>query len=479
MASNVRIKSYASGLPLSDLKPRNIFLLALAVRWIYALLIFAFMGAAGLKGTDSILYLQRAHTFAATIASGSLHGLGWLGPVNFEMPLFQWLIGLCALAFGPLTPIGYVLVQGLIDAATCLIVYALALSLDRRFAALAGLAAALNPTQIVLCGLVYTDTPFLFFVALSLWTVLRWLQRPAFGTAIAAGFALGGAILMRAVAAPFAPVLILIMLIIAAIRRQFSRRLAAQIATMTIAIALCVSPVIWRNGSQFGAWTITAQGGMHLALWVVPLVKEAQDGTPWATTYDKMQQRTKAQFPTPPTNEFEQARQYRIVGLEALSELKPFSIVDAWARGIAINLLAPAITLSPVLSQLPRTGFYETKGSSFLGKVFNFVTQSSSRLYASALLLGSVGLLIMRIIQIVGFIELMRDRRHWPALAIFICWIGFILMASGPIASPKYRLPIECVLSTLTGAGLYRLGAKRRRTPLAAEELSTRPAGIG
>ena len=82
----------------------------------------------------------------------------------------------------------------------------------------------------------------------------------------------------------------------------------------------------------------------------------------------------------------------------------------------------------------------------------------------------------MRIIQIVGFIELMRDRRHWPALAIFICWIGFILMASGPIASPKYRLPIECVLSTLTGAGLYRLGAKRR-TPLAAEELSTRPAG--
>ena len=201
--------------------------------------------------------------------------------------------------------------------------------------------------------------------------------------------------------------------------------------------------------------------------------------TPWATTYDEMQERTKAQFPAHPANEFEQARQYRIVGLEALSELKPFSIVDAWARGIAINLSAPAITLSPVLSQLPRTGFYEPIGSSFLGKVFNFVTQSSSRLYASALLLGSVGILIMRIIQIVGFIELMRDRKHWPALAKFIFWIGFILMASGPIASPKYRLPIECVLSTLTGAGLYRLGAKWRRTPLAAEELSTRPAGSG
>jgi hypothetical protein len=36
-------------------------------------------------------------------------------------------------------------------------------------------------------------------------------------------------------------------------------------------------------------------------------------------------------------------------------------------------------------------------------------------------------------------------------------WIGFILAANGPIASPKYRLPIEPVLCVVTAAGVRLL----------------------
>ena len=39
-------------------------------------------------------------------------------------------------------------------------------------------------------------------------------------------------------------------------------------------------------------------------------------------------------------------------------------------------------------------------------------------------------------------------------LQLFLLWFLYILAINGPVASPKYRLPIEPVLMVLTGAGL-------------------------
>ena len=45
-------------------------------------------------------------------------------------------------------------------------------------------------------------------------------------------------------------------------------------------------------------------------------------------------------------------------------------------------------------------------------------------------------------------------------------WIGFILAANGPVASPKYRLPMEPALNLFTGAGFVALRDWRRRRTL-------------
>jgi hypothetical protein len=37
------------------------------------------------------------------------------------------------------------------------------------------------------------------------------------------------------------------------------------------------------------------------------------------------------------------------------------------------------------------------------------------------------------------------------------CWCAFVLAVNGPVASPKYRLPMEPVLMVLAGAGLYAI----------------------
>jgi hypothetical protein len=60
------------------------------------------------------------------------------------------------------------------------------------------------------------------------------------------------------------------------------------------------------------------------------------------------------------------------------------------------------------------------------------------------------------LIQLSGLVAMIIRREiSLPVLGLLGGWFVFILLANGPIASPKYRLPLEPVLTVLTGAG-YR-----------------------
>ena len=157
----------------------KIFIAALAIRWCYALLLFATMGEAGLKGIDSFSYVQVAQEFASALKSHSVQGWDWLGPNPSFMPLFSGFLALSALLFGNMAPLAYVLTQAVFDSATCLLVFLIAQSIDRRYALPASIAAVINPTQIVMSGLVYPDTVFIFFVALFILGSVRWMKSPS------------------------------------------------------------------------------------------------------------------------------------------------------------------------------------------------------------------------------------------------------------------------------------------------------------
>src|SRR5664280_944188 len=140
----------------------KIFFSALAIRWAYALVLFTAMGEPGLKGVDSYTYVEVAHQFAEAMAAGSVHGWDWLGPQTAIMPLYNTLISLSDLLFGKFGPFAYVLAQCAIDSATCGVIFLTARAIEPKCAVAAAIAAVVNPTQIVMSGLVYPDTPFVF-----------------------------------------------------------------------------------------------------------------------------------------------------------------------------------------------------------------------------------------------------------------------------------------------------------------------------
>ncbi len=440
----------------------KIFVSAAAIRWAYALLMYVLMGEDGLiGGADSETYIAYAHDFAEAIAAGSLHGSQWLGFHPFNMPLFAWLFALNALLFGSMGTLAYVLMQGLIDAGTCLLIYKIAHGLNPRYAVPAAVAAIINPTQIVLSGLAYNDTPFIFFVALFLLASERWLRDSSWRWAGILGLGLGAAALVRIFVAPWIAVSLLFLLLICVITRRVTMRLVGQLASAAAIGGLCVSLVAWRNHNQFGTWSLTPQSGMHIALWIVPLVKEAQDGTPWAQTYKAMMDRARARFGpivddwySPP---FEQSQRLTEISREPLGELKFTAFVKAWVLGAAINLAAPAVILSPPVSHLPRTGFFATAGNSMLDKIGNFLFRSDNVSYAWILSIGIAGLAAMRLIQLGGLWMIVKTRDNVGIVLLFGFWFVYVLAINGPIASPKYRLPLEPLLAVLSGAGFCAL----------------------
>ncbi|MEJ2374258.1 MAG: glycosyltransferase family 39 protein [Pseudolabrys sp.] len=435
-----------------------IFLGAIAIRWLYDMALFFSMGRDGLMEADSYGYFRNAQAMVSQAMSGNLHGWAWLGPDHDRMPLYPWLLMSNIAAFGSYAPLTTVLIQGVLDGATCLLVYRIAGVLDQRIAIPAAIGAALNPTQIVLSGLIYTDTLFVFFVALFTWGAASWLREPSWKSAITIGVGLGFAALTRIVVAPWVPVFIVVLLLGRLFVDQVRRRHVAQLAAMAAIFCLGILPVLTRNVTQYGSWQLTPQGGNHLAFWIVPLVREAKDGTPWQKSVKKISKRLRElDKQAPPRNEFDEAARHAEFAREELIKLGLPAIIKAWTIGAAINLAAPAIIISPLVEKLPRTGFYATSGDTMTKKIVNFMFHSDNALYAWALLLGVAGVGIVRLLQLAGGFYLLRQRHTWPVLAMMALWIGFILAANGPIASPKYRLPIEPVLCVLTGAGIGML----------------------
>jgi 4-amino-4-deoxy-L-arabinose transferase-like glycosyltransferase len=441
----------------------RVFLAALAVRWIYALLLYTYMGDDGLRGSDSFTYVGQARIFADAIRSGTIHGWQWLGDAPFTMPLYQWLTAVPFLFFGSAGAIAYILMQGAFDSGTCVLVYGIAGSLDRRLALPSAIVAILNPTQIVMSGLIYTDTPFTFFVALSFLYSICWVSAPTWRNAILLGCALGCAALIRILIAPWA-FCAMGLLVAFALWQQKSFRQCSNLAIAAAILCLTLGTIAVRNLNEYGAFALTSQGGDYLALWIVPLANEVQDRTPFATSVEDMIGRTTRRFGPPSSNPFEQSRRYQQIGSEALrDEIRLTSLAASWASGIFINLASPAHLLSPPVSQLPRTGFYGTPGESFIEKVFNYAFKSGNATYSWLLILGSLGLAIVRAVQLLGAWALAGQRRFWPRIMFGSSWIAFLLLLTGPIASPKYRLPLEPLLNIMTGAGILSIQDSRKR----------------
>jgi 4-amino-4-deoxy-L-arabinose transferase-like glycosyltransferase len=423
-------------------RPAALFVVALGVRLAY----LAWQGTAPVAAfhPDTPIFLGIAASPA-----------WWAGTAE-RLPGYPIFLALHFAVFGSEAYWAPLVSQAAIDAAACVAIARTAELLRPGAGRWAGPLAAFNPSQIVMAGVLLGDSIFVGCLAFGFLALGRWWRQE--GGAIAIGFWFGLALFNRAVLWPFVPVLGLAML--AAGGRRGDWR-AAPVALALI--ALFAAPIAARNWAETGSFALSSQGPMHMALWWYPLVREAHDGTPYARSVGEVTAAFRAAGGG--AGGFADAEIYRAIARAGLAELPPSAYAKAWAMGAAINLASPATLMIPSVMALPRTGFYATPGETPSAKIANFLTESSSALYLGWLALGAALEWPVRLLALAGIWFAWRARRNRAAALFALAWIGFVLVVQGPVASAKYRLPVEPIVMALAGTALVR---RDRIAPVAA-----------
>lgn len=385
-----------------------------------------------------------------------------VAPETERVPLYYiWLAAFRAVFGEALVPV--LVGQAILDALTCALIALIAAHVAPTLLLPVGLLAAAWPNLIIQSAQLLTDSLFLHFCCLGLLAFMRLWDRGGLPMAAALGCAIGVGTLSRTVAQfllPFLP--FLAGAAVWRVRRSGQAALAAVLIT-AIAAALPIAPLVWRNVTQFGSTALTSQGGGHLLGWVAPAVLQAA-----APGRSRAEAQMALKSATPPAADASGGRPNPFGESEILSRRAgaailaagPAAIATAWMQGMTINIVAPALLVDPRVMALPHPSFMEATQGGLLTRLTDFVRIASPS-YTLALGLGLVGSVVACLLQLYGL--WIFARRHL-LLALFSAgWVAYFLLVNGPVASPKYRLPMEPCLLLWTGMALLDIWNRIKR----------------
>lgn len=435
-----------------------VFLIAVVAR--LAFLAIAFDGPDSLRQPDSPAFELPA---VGLLEHGviSLPPQAGAEPIPFTERVPGYIVFLAALRwlFGS-SPLPVVLVQGLIDAVTCVVIARLAERIRPGLFLPAGLIAALAPNLIVHANLVLSDSLCLLPYSLFLLASVRLLQEPTLRRAALAGLWLGIATLVR----PLTWYFIAATPLLFAALIPGRRRLLCAAAVPLCALAV-VLPWLARNAAVAGHWALADQTGVHALYWVVPLAREYGAGIPADRSRAEMRERLQARLQAQglealPADPFAASAIMAATASDALKEMGVVGLARAWAVGSIINLAAPALIASAPVQRMERPSFYDSPGTNILDKMANYVGHAPVN-FLSVILAAVTFTGLARLMQLFA---LFRSRLPTRETIFLAAVAAYVLLATGPITGVKYRLPIEPIFVVLLASGLVQcLPTARRR----------------
>jgi len=443
-----------------------VFLLSLIVR---------LSNLALLSGDNSFFAEPDAFAYWMLGTALAKHGAfgATLSSMTDRMPLYPLLLAGIQSVFGS-APRMAAAAQAVLDAGSCTLIAALGTLVSPLTGLIAGVLAALSMTLVVFSTQLLTDTVFLFFFTLMLLTGAHFLLRAAMGAAALAGFAGGLALATRPWIAPLLIAATPLVFTVAIIRSRRFGRACITAALFATAAAAPIAPILLRNVAHYGSFNLTSQAGDHLAFWIVPLAKQRADGTPYEASVRNMQelyeQRLAATESETQNNPFARASIKVELARQQLARLPLRAIVESWIEGMMVNLAAPALIADPRVRALPRPSFYAMTGRTLWERAHAYLFARVG-LYEVLVVLGIAAMLPFLVLESIGFIMLARSKPWASAFAGLL--IAYFLLLNGPVASPKYRLPLEPVLIVLAAIPLARWSEQRMRTRSDTQKLSS------
>lgn len=363
--------------------------------------------------------------------------------------------------FGALFPAVPIL-QAFLDSLTCVLVFLMAQRLGVN-AAVAGVLSALNLNMIILCGMLLTDCFFLFLLSsFGYLFILSW-QRQCVRSGILAILFLTLATYIRS-ASYYLIFPVLVVLSCYFFYHQGFRATTTVVLGGAACFLLVLGPRHYQNWAEFRSTALVTQAGVGTLFWYYPGVYQYSGQGSYGEGENLARQKLQEAMERDslqelPQNPFEQQRYLLSVGREAIKDLGLTNLAKAWVTGAVLNLLAPSVVYAPAVRALPRPSFYYTSGRNSLAKIWNYVKDVRSRTYLGLLLAGFISSATFLGLTLWGFGSLLaagQSRSEQLLILLLGALVLYFLLITGPIVSPKYRLPCEPVLTIFATAGLQK-----------------------
>jgi hypothetical protein len=415
------------------------FVLAVVVRLVY---VFTLNGDASFFAEeDSKLYWLLSDDISGTLLTHTLRPPGY--------PLFLWALRLICDS-----PRFIAVVQAFVDAGSCVLIVRLGMFFSGKTALVAGLMSALSASFVIYSAQMLSDTVTMFFQTAAFLAVAFYFYEPKSKTAAYAGLLAGTALLFRP------SILLLLPFMFAAIAVR-GRSATAALAFALVSLAP-ISPVILRNYIVFDRIAVATIGGVQLTDGIDPLARQRQEGTPYWVTRDRNTEKIAnavAADPEKYSNPFVVDDLRIAVAREDMATIRYSTFALLWAEGAVLNLIAPATIGDPRVREMrDKPSFFATAAKSFWERAAIYLKASNST-YLAALALGTLWSFSTLALATLGFTALLKTNR--VAAVLLFLPIVYCLAISGPIASAKYRLPMEAPLILLAA---FWIGRNRRQT---------------
>lgn len=367
-------------------------------------------------------------------------------PDNLRTPVYPGTVALFYLVFGH-RPHLILYFQTLLSLLTVFLIYRTGkLLFGHEIGIRAAFLFAISTVSVLYSALLWSDTLFTFFLVAAALASVMMLSSRATNWVVLGGLLIGVATLTHS-RSLFLPILIgLILFVRRRYYQQFSMRRSVLVTLLYLgSFILVLSPWVARNQLVFGVPNLASTFGTNLLTYSVALTESAQTGEaqlPIAERYlEKAHQQSGRAL-----NSAELDRAALHLGVQKITQA-PLLFAKVYGLGVLRNLLPSTSSLHVLLTgrtvelEGSKVSLVELFSRENMQGLLSFSPPVLCLVALNSLYLFTLCLLILRSI---------RENYHSPWTWFLVALIGYLVLLTGLVGAPRFRLaamPFLCLLA--------------------------------
>jgi len=391
-------------------------------------------------------------------------------PYAYRVPVYSVFLAFVYAILGHHPPMA-ILFQIAINLVALYVTYRIGMMLfNRAVGVMAAGALAVDIGQVLYSNQLLTETLFTLLLSLSIYSLLRFLEKERTGNGILTGIFMGLAALCRPIAL-YLPILLVAVFLIwfrADLLLGFKRYVLIVCCFM-----LVLMPWLARNYHFFGVLQLNSSQGDTFLFYNAAYLRARVEGVTYAEARKELKQAVQDGVEKQDLNPMEVSVLYQRRAVEEILQ-HPLDYAIVHLSGVVPLLMLPNTNVAAYMLGIPasHTDFianFLTRGltanaSEFHKVYMEFLKSSGGQLIFILAFLIEVGALVGTYLLIVYGLWTSQRRRKLAAILVLGTVLLYLALATGPVGRGRFRVPMMPYLYLLASHGLHNFLGRKTTT---------------